>query len=100
MHMARQETIVQLTDELVSMLDNEARRRGTSRSALVREAVTSYLADSRERAITEAIVRGYTDIPQATPDEWGDLAAQQDRSTAETHRQLEAEERRTGRDPW
>ena len=98
--MARTQTMVQLTDELLGLLDDEARRRGVSRSALIREALDRYLAESRERDLARSIVEGYTRIPPATPDEWGDAEAQADRSTVELLRRLDAEERTGGRESW
>lgn len=92
--------MVQLTDELLGLLDDEAARRGLSRSALIREALNRYLATTRESAVARSIVEGYTRIPPATPDEWGDLEAQADRSTAELLQRLDAEERASGHEPW
>ncbi len=61
--MARTQTIVQLTDELLAELDARRAREGRSRSELIREAIESYLADDRDAAIDDAIVDGYTRIP-------------------------------------
>lgn len=61
--MPRQQTLVQLTDELVALLDERASRDGVSRSQLIRTAIESFLADDRRRAIDEAIVEGYRRIP-------------------------------------
>lgn len=98
--MARTETIVQLTRDLVELLDAEAARRNISRSALIREAVGVYLAEAAEAAVATSIVEGYRRIPQGEPDEWGDPAAFADRSTRETMRRLDAEERKAGSEPW
>lgn len=98
--MARAETIVQLTSDLVALLDAEAARKKTSRSALIREAVTAYLAEAAEAAITRSIVEGYERIPQGRPDAWGDLAEDADRSTRETMQRLDAEERAKGSGRW
>lgn len=100
MHMPRAETIVQLSTELREQLDLEAARRGTSRSALIREAIEAYLAETSSAAIARRIVEGYTRVPQAAPDEWGDLAAQSDRASVETLQRLDAEERAAGLPPW
>lgn len=43
MALARTQTMVQLSDELVAALDDEAERRNMSRSALIRQAVTEFL---------------------------------------------------------
>lgn len=100
MVMARTQTIVQLTEELVAALDAEAARRGVSRSALIREAVVTLLADRREEAVTRSIVDGYTRVPPANPDEWGDLEAQSERATLEVLWRLDAEEREAGFEGW
>lgn len=92
--------MVQLTEELRRALDQEASLRGVSRSAIIREAVTQYLASSKQASIAEAIVEGYRRIPPGTPDEWGDLAAQVDAATDETLQRLRAEERARGLEPW
>jgi metal-responsive CopG/Arc/MetJ family transcriptional regulator len=65
---ARSETLVQLTDEMRRTLDERAAREGRSRSAVIRDAITSYLRDEREAEIDRAIVEGYTRLPQ-TPQE-------------------------------
>ena len=100
MSVARVQTLVQLSEELLSALDTEAARRGVSRSALLREAVAAFLADARGEAVTDAIVAGYTRIPPATPDTWGDLEAERDRAAAETLQRLDAEDRAAGVKPW
>lgn len=62
--MARTQTIVQLTDELLRELDElRASSGGRSRSDLVREALERYLAEHRATSIDEAIVDGYTRFP-------------------------------------
>jgi hypothetical protein len=92
--------MVQLTDELIGLLDEEAARRGVSRSALIREALDRYLAESREQVATRSIVEGYTRMPPTTPDEWGDLGAQADRSTLELLQRLDAEEEAGRGESW
>jgi len=59
-----------------------------------------YLAASRERAHARSIVDGYTRIPPATPDEWGRLEEQAERSTVELLQRLDAEERAGGHEAW
>ena len=100
MNMARVQTLVQLSEELLEELDAEAARRGISRSALLREAVGAFLAETGGGAVTDAIVAGYTRIPPGTPDAWGDLEAERDRAAAETLQRLDAEERGAGVKPW
>lgn len=92
--------MVQLSDDLLAALDAESARRGVSRSAVIREAVTAYLADAREEAIVRQIVEGYRRIPPATPDEWGDLEAEAEVADEEVLARLNAEEREAGHEPW
>ena len=60
---ARTQTIVQLTDELLTELDVRRAREGRSRSELIRDAIEAYLAVDREDALDRAIVDGYTQVP-------------------------------------
>ncbi len=73
MLMARTQTLVQLSDELLERLDAHRAREGRSRSAVVREAIERYLAADREAEIDRLIVETYTRRPPA--DVWGDEAA-------------------------
>lgn len=98
--MARTQTMVQLTDELVRELDVAAERRGVSRSALIREAVEALLQVDREAAIDRAIVAGYTRIPPGTPDEWGDVEADALVAGRRLGQRLDDEERDAGLPPW
>lgn len=98
--MARTQTMVQLTAELVQSLDAIAARRAVSRSALIREFVLEGLERSGEAAIGERIVAGYRRIPQAHPDEWGDPIVAADIATGELLQRLDAEERAAGHDRW
>jgi metal-responsive CopG/Arc/MetJ family transcriptional regulator len=63
MAMARRQTLVQLSDELLAALDERASRAGTSRSELIREAIEAYLKQGHDAEIDAAIVDGYTRIP-------------------------------------
>jgi hypothetical protein len=92
--------MVQLTEDLVALLDREAARRGVSRSALIRTALEEFLRNDQEAAISQRIVDGYVRIPPETPDEWGDLAETTDQASVDLLRRLDAEERRQGRAPW
>lgn len=98
--MARTQTMVQLSDELLETLDRAAQRRGGSRSALIRELLWQGLAEDRQALIGERIAAGYRRVPAAEPDEWGELGAGADASTEELLRRLDAEERRHGHEPW
>ncbi len=98
--MARVQTIVQLSTDLLQLLDQEAARRGVSRSALVRRALEDFLRDEREAAISRQIVEGYRRIPPATPDEWGNPEATSEQATGDLLRRLDSEERRQGHEPW
>jgi hypothetical protein len=88
--------MVQLNEDLVHALDQEASRRAVSRSALIRELLQEALAATTEASITAAIVDGYRRVPPGTPDSWGDLPAEADRQTRETHERLAAEEAGAG----
>jgi hypothetical protein len=88
--------MVQLTDELLDLLDSEAARRGLSRSALIRSIVSDYLSESAQAAVTRQIVDGYLRIPPTTPDEWGEVEIQDDHATKELLQRLDAEERAAG----
>ena len=92
--------MVQLTDELVALLDAEAARTGVSRSAVIRHAVERYLDDAADAALTRAIVEGYRRLPPAAPDEWGSLDVPGDRAALELAQRLDAEERDAGLPPW
>jgi hypothetical protein len=92
--------MVQLTEDLVALLDREAARRGVSRSALIRTALEEFLRNDQEAAISRRIVDGYVRIPPETPDEWGDLAETTGQASVDLLRRLDAEERRQGRAPW
>jgi metal-responsive CopG/Arc/MetJ family transcriptional regulator len=62
--MARTQTLVQLSDELLAQLDARAAREGRNRSDLIREALARFLAADREAEIDRLIVEGYTRRPQ------------------------------------
>ncbi len=98
--MARTQTMVQLTDELVERLDATAAERGVSRSALIRELVVAGLDEQGRDLIGEQIAEGYRRIPQGTPDEWGDLEALGRSGTDEMMARLDEEERAAGSEPW
>ena len=92
--------MVQLTDELVEALSAEARRRGVSRSSLIRVALHEYLHAQAEASIGSQIAAGYVRLPPVTPDEWGDLAEVSDQATGDLLVRLDAEERAGGDQPW
>ncbi len=73
--MARRQTLVQLSDELVALLDARAAKTGRSRSDLIRTAVERDLAADREAAIDRAIIEGYTRIPPGELDAWAEASA-------------------------
>lgn len=98
--MARSQVMVQLTDEIVDLLDREGAHRHLSRSALIREAVLTHLAEARVDLIGQAIAGGYERVPPLTPDGWGDLDAQGETSTRELLQRLDAEERAEGHGSW
>jgi metal-responsive CopG/Arc/MetJ family transcriptional regulator len=74
MIIARKQTLVQLTDELVRLLDQRAAREHRSRSAVIRTAIESYLHDEREAEIDREIVAAYTRVPQTEEEhEWAEV---------------------------
>jgi metal-responsive CopG/Arc/MetJ family transcriptional regulator len=77
MVMARTQTLVQLSDDLLAQLDSRAAREGRSRSDLIREAIAGYLGADREAEVDRLIVEAYIRQPQK-PDElaFADLGMQ------------------------
>lgn len=65
MVIARKQTLVQLSDELIEELDREAARRSLSRSALIREAVEGHLAAAGEAEAIRRYVESYRRFPQS-----------------------------------
>jgi predicted transcriptional regulator len=63
MVIARKQTLVQLSDEILTVLDREATRRRMSRSALIREAIDAHFHDAIEAEIDRRIVEAYTRYP-------------------------------------
>jgi len=56
--MARTQTLVQLNDELLALLDERAARERRSRSTLIREALEMFLRDEIDGAVGRRIVEG------------------------------------------
>ena len=73
--MARRQTLVQLSDELLALLDQRAARTGRSRSDLIRSAIERELAEDREAVIDAAIVEGYRRIPPQQDNPWAEASA-------------------------
>jgi hypothetical protein len=73
MVVARRQTLVQLTDDLVDVLDAIAAKQGVTRSALIRTVLEGFVQDEDEAEKDRRMVEGYTRIPPGTPDEWGNL---------------------------
>jgi len=73
MAMARTQTLVQLSDELLHRLDDYRAREGRSRSEVVREAIEQYLAADREAETDRLLVEAYTRQPPETV--WEEQAA-------------------------
>lgn len=66
--MTRIQTLVQLDTAMVAILDERAAMRGTSRSALIREALAAYLGSDASAQLDAAIVDGYRHVPPGEPD--------------------------------
>jgi metal-responsive CopG/Arc/MetJ family transcriptional regulator len=73
--LARRQTTVYLSNEVLALLDERAARTGRSRSDLIRAAVERDVAADRDALIDAAIVAGYKRIPQSEIDPWADAAA-------------------------
>jgi hypothetical protein len=100
MAMARAQTMVQLSDTLIVLLDQEAGRRGISRSALIRDLLEESLRDEREAEIDRQIIEGYTRMPPGSPDEWGDRGRETDDGLRDLFARLDVEERDAGFEAW
>ena len=96
----RTQTLVQLNDTLLAMLDQRAAKRGLSRSQLIREAIEAHLSDDHEAEISAQIIAGYERTPQSTPDDWGDMSDVAASAARDLHRRLDAEERAAAHPPW
>lgn len=93
MVVARKQVLVQLSDELVALLDRIARRRSVSRSELIRELIERHTAAEREAEADRRYVESYTRFPQE-PDPGADIAA------ILAGRAMDEEEREAGLDSW
>ena len=93
MLVARRQVLVQLSDELVSLLDRRARNRAVSRSQLIREAVEQFVAADRLAEGERAYVESYTRFPQEDDPE-ADIA------TILTAKDMDEEEREAGFESW
>lgn len=100
MVMARTQTLVQLSDELIEALDRRALADSVSRSHLIRSAVAAFLTDELRDSVGRQIVEGYQRVPQGSIDEWGDLDAMTASASDTTFRRLDAEERAEGHETW
>ncbi len=88
--------MVQLSDDLVKRLDEEAQERGVSRSALIRSVLTDFLKTESLQAKIERYVEGYRRMPQPTIDEWGNLEEDAERDLARMFREIDDEEEAAG----
>lgn len=93
MVVARKQILVQLSDELVTLLDQEAGRRRISRSQLIREAIEQHAAIKRTAEFDQAYVESYTRFPQE-PDPDAIISA------IVAAKAMDEEEREAGLDPW
>jgi len=92
--------MVQLAEDLVARLDQEATSRGMSRSALIREILGRHLDENSKASVGRRIAEGYKRIPPITPDAWGNLVEFSDQATADLLTRLDAEEHAAGAPPW
>lgn len=98
--MARTQTMVQLTDDLLARLDSQAVRRGVSRSALIREILMAALDDEYDHAYAARIAEAFRRQPPGLPDEWGVLEDETAILSAEADRRMDEDERAAGCPPW
>lgn len=75
MLVARRQVLVQLSDDLLALLDERAGMACISRSELVRRAIRQYVESDREAEIDRAIIEGYTRIPPPERDPWAEASA-------------------------
>lgn len=76
MCVARTQTLVQLSDDLLRRLDERAAREGRSRSALIRDAIEAYLYDEAKAKIDREIIEGYERIPETEEEmAWAEASA-------------------------
>ena len=88
--------MVQLTDELLAGLDREAQRLGLSRSALIRDAIVTFLAQRSQAEDVRKYVDGYRRQPPGRPDGWGQLDRDADLQGHDLALRLDEEERVAG----
>ncbi|MEL7210149.1 MAG: hypothetical protein AAGK32_18290, partial [Actinomycetota bacterium] len=62
--------------------------------------IERHLAESERATVGRRIVEGYRQVPQAAPDEWGELDAVADASARELAQRLDAEEAAAGGEGW
>ncbi len=71
MIIARKQTLVQLNEELLELLDQRAAEEGISRSAVIRDAVEAHLRDEVEAEKVRRYVEAYKRMPQTEEElEW------------------------------
>jgi hypothetical protein len=92
--------MVQLSDDLLRSLDDEAARLGLSRSKLIRDLLTEALRQACADEVGARIAEGYRRLPQLEPDAWGDPQVTAEAATEELLLRLDAEERAAGAPPW
>jgi metal-responsive CopG/Arc/MetJ family transcriptional regulator len=63
--MSQTQTSVKLTPDLLRRLDERTAHERRSRSALIRDAIKTYLHDEERDRITREIIEGYERIPPA-----------------------------------
>lgn len=64
--------LVQLSDELLDDLDRLSEEKGSSRSALVRDAVERYITQESAAAKDRLLRDGYARVPDTEADAWAD----------------------------
>lgn len=75
MVVARRQTLVQLTDDLVDVLDAIAAKQGRTRSALIRSVLEDFVKEEDEAEKDRRLIEGYTKFPPGGVDAYGDIDA-------------------------
>jgi len=73
---ARKQVMVQLDDKLVRSLDREAKKRGVSRSELIRRAASAFLEALDEAGAEREMIEAYRRVPDDVDPDWDQAVMQ------------------------
>jgi len=68
--------MVQLDDKLVRSLDREAKKRGVSRSELIRRAASAFLEALDEAGAEREMIEAYRRVPDDVDPDWDQAVMQ------------------------